>query len=91
MLQNVNIVWAAGNEGYHIKRAMEDFPEPDVLGAVAEQVQNAGMTSTYTEAMRRAVEIVEYHRAVQKGAKICKQAHVQLQQAAKARSCFKNI
>ncbi|MGF7131359.1 hypothetical protein P3T40_002841 [Paraburkholderia sp. EB58] len=82
MLKSVNIVWAAGNEGYHIDRALRDFPEPDVLGAVAAQVLHAGMASTYTDAMRRAVEIVEYHRHVANGATICRQAHVQLQQAA---------
>ncbi|WP_454741343.1 hypothetical protein [Cupriavidus necator] len=89
MLKTINIVWAAGNEGYHIQRALRDFPEPDVLGAVAEQIQDAGMTPSYTEAMRRAVEIVEYHRAVQNGATICKQAHVRLQQEAAARAHMK--
>ncbi|ALL68240.1 hypothetical protein K788_00003700 [Paraburkholderia caribensis MBA4] len=73
-----HIVWAAGGEGYHAECMMRDFEEPDVLGAMAEQVLEAGLTSTYTEAMRRAVEIVEYHRAVQNGATICKRAHQRL-------------
>ncbi|WP_459190561.1 hypothetical protein [Ralstonia pseudosolanacearum] len=89
MLKTINIVWAAGNEGYHIERALRDFSEPEVLGALAEQVQSAGMTATYAEAMRRAVDIVEYHRAVQQGATLCKQAHVQLQQQAAANAHLK--
>lgn len=75
----VNIVWAAGNEGYHVSRMLRNFPEPAVLDALAHQVQAAGMTSTYTEAMRRAVEIVDYHRHVAAGATICKFAHKRLQ------------
>ncbi len=73
-----NIVWAAGSEGYHVERMLREYQEPDVLGAMAQQVLDAGLTPTYTEAMRRAVEIVEYHRAVQNGATICKKAHQQL-------------
>ncbi len=82
MLETINIVWAAGNEGYHVQRALRDFPEQRVLGALAEQVQNAGMAATYTDAMRRAVEIVDYHRQVEAGATLCKQAHTQLQHEA---------
>ena len=89
MFKTVNIVWAAGNEGYHIGRALRDFPEQEVLGALAEQVQGAGLASTYTDAMRRAVEIVDYHRAVQNGTTICKQAHVQLQQQSATRARVK--
>ncbi|CAJ4116151.1 Uncharacterised protein [Burkholderia pseudomallei] len=91
MLKTVNIVWAAGNEGYHIERALRDFREQDVLGALAEQVQGAGLASNYTDAMRRAVGIVDYHRAVQNGATICKQAHVQLQQQAATQARVKLV
>jgi hypothetical protein len=80
MLNTINIVWAGGNEAYHIQRALRDFSEQQVLGALAEQVQKAKMASTYTDAMRRAVEIVDYHWQVQNGATLCRQAHVQLQQ-----------
>ena len=82
MLKTVNIVWAAGKEGYHADRAMRNFEEKDVLVALAMQVQNAGMAPTYTDAMRRAVEIVDYHRQVQRGATVCQLAHQQLQQQA---------
>ena len=80
MLKTINIVWAAGNEGYHADRALQNFEEQDVLAALAHQVQQAGMAPTYTDAMRRAVEIVDYHRQVQRGATVCRLAHQQLQQ-----------
>ncbi|MGM3412077.1 hypothetical protein [Ralstonia holmesii] len=89
MFKTINIVWAAGNEGYHVERALRDFSEPEVLGALAGQVQGAGLATNYTDAMRRAVEIVEYHRAVQNGVTVCKQAHVQLQRQAAAHAHLK--
>ncbi|MFZ2269269.1 MAG: hypothetical protein WAV95_16965 [Azonexus sp.] len=79
MRKTISIVWAAGSEGYHLERAMKKFPESEVLDELAQQVQAAGMTSSYTDAMRRAVEIVDYHRCVQRGTTVCKLAHVQLQ------------
>lgn len=79
MFPIVNIVWAAGSEGYHLKRAMENFSEPQVLNELARQVQAAGMTDNYIDAMRRSVEIVEYHRHVQNGATIAKNTHEHLQ------------
>lgn len=79
MLKIINIVWAAGGEGYHMDRALSTYTEPQVLGALADQLQNAGMSRTYTDAMRRAVEIVDYHRQIQNGATVCKAAHIQLQ------------
>lgn len=78
MSKMFSIVWAAGSEGYHLERAMRKFTESDVLSALAQQVLDAGMTPSYTDAMRRAVEIVDYHRHVQQGATICKHAHEQL-------------
>jgi hypothetical protein len=91
MLKIVNIVWAAGNEGYHIDRALQNFDEQDVLAALAEQVQQTGMAVTYTDSMRRAVEIVEYHRQVQRGATVCRSAHQQLQKQAGQGGMVKSV
>jgi hypothetical protein len=78
MLKSINIVWASGSEGYHLERALRDYPEPQVLAALADQLLQAGMAEKYTDAMRRSVEIVDYHRNVQNGATVCKAAHAQL-------------
>lgn len=82
MLKSINIVWASGNEGYHIERALRDYPEQQVLAVLADQLVQAGMAEKYTDAMRRSVEIVDYHRNVQNGATVCKAAHAQLKQQA---------
>ena len=82
MLKSINIVWASGNEGYHIERALRDYPEQQVLAVLADQPVQAGMAEKYTDAMRRSVEIVDYHRNVQNGATVCKAAHAQLKQQA---------
>ena len=84
MLKSINIVWASGNEGYHIERALRDYPEQQVLAALADQLVHAGMSEKYTDAMRRSVEIVDYHRNVQNGATVCKAAHAQLKHQAAA-------
>lgn len=79
MIGNLNMVWAAGSEGYHLDRALKKFDESRVLGALAQQMLAADMAPTYTDAMRRAVEVVHHHRHVQRGATVCKNAHEQLQ------------
>lgn len=75
----VNIVWALGSEGYHVEQMLRKYPEPEVLAAVAEQLLAMKLALTYTDAMRRSVEIVEYHRFVGHGATPGKSAHKELQ------------
>lgn len=79
MKELINIVWAAGSEGYHVTTALRDFPESAVLAAIADKMQDTGLAKTYTEGMRRAVEVVEYFRHVADGATVCRQAHQKLQ------------
>lgn len=79
MIKSLNIVWAAGSEGYHLDRALKKFSEPEVLAALAQQMLAAGAAPTYMDAMRCAIEVVGLHLHVQLGATVCKNAHEQLQ------------
>jgi hypothetical protein len=72
------IVWAAGKEAYHLQQCLKNFPEPAVLHAFAEELQNKGLAENYTHGMRRAVEIVEYQRHVQNGVTIARDVHMRL-------------
>ena len=76
--KTIHIVWAAGKEAYHLQQCMKHYTEPKVLNAMAQELQRSGMSSTFTDAMRRAVEIVDYHRHLQNGATIARDTHDRL-------------
>lgn len=81
MKMSIQIVWAGGSEAYHLQQAMKHFPEPYVLDALVQQLLRERIATHYADAMRRAVEIVEYHRHLQDGVTIARDAHRQLQGA----------
>jgi hypothetical protein len=86
MLQTTSVVFTIGLEGYHLESALEKFAEAEVLTTLAQNILDAGETSNYTAAMRRATELVEHHHHVQNGSSVCRDTHQQLKARQKTRA-----
>lgn len=86
MFEAPSVVFTIGLEGYHLDRALEKFPEAEVLSTLAQNILDAGETKSYTAAMRRATELVEHHHHVKEGTSVCRDTHQQLKERHNTRS-----
>ena len=78
MLTTASVVYTTGREGYHLQKALENFPASEVLSTLAQHILDAGQCATYTAAMRRATELVENHQHIQNGSSVCRDTHNEL-------------
>lgn len=85
MFKTADVVFTIGLEGYHLDRALDKFPESEVLSTLAQNIFDAGESPNYTAAMRRATELVEHHHHVQNGSSVCRETHQQLKERYNAR------
>lgn len=63
----VNIVFHAGLDAYHFRKAREEFSEKDHLNAIADQLYAAGKYPTYSAAMAAATGVYDYSVALEEG------------------------
>lgn len=74
----VNVVWASGNDAYHMDRARSCFPENEYFDALAREIQQDRPDLTYRDALREATVIDDYCVQVLAGKKLGKRTHERL-------------
>lgn len=81
----VNIVWAAGNDAYHLQHSRDHYPSSDYFQALAQVIQEDHPSFTYAEAMREAVAVDSYTVGVLSGQQVGKRTHDRLKAQGKMR------